>query len=116
MKNYPNHCDVQSFGCFALGRLYDSNEEHAGHFVNTMKGHDVIIAAMNKFPDDTLAQRWACFALAVLCNYKQFVGFICDAGGRQAFLHAIVTHKDECKEHVKEIQAHARPALRSLLE
>jgi hypothetical protein len=116
MQNYSNNCDVQSSGCAALGNLCTEIEEHAAHIVNTMKGHDIIIVAMKKFPVNARVQRWACYALSMLSIWQELRPPVCDAGGRRALAEALETHKDESKTDVKEIQELARLVLQRLLK
>jgi hypothetical protein len=49
MKNYPDNCAVQMNSCIALGKLCFHSNNNAGYVVNTMKGHCVILAAMQTF-------------------------------------------------------------------
>ena len=114
MKNYPDNLLVQSNGCEACANLC-SVTENADHLVNALNGLDLIVAAMRKFPDDELLQRSACHVLRVLCEWQELRTCISDGGGRRLLLDAIETHKDETKEHVKELQEWARKALKNLL-
>jgi hypothetical protein len=116
MKMYSNNCTLQTYGCESIGKLCLGIVEHAALVVNTMEGHDFILAAMKKFPDDVLLQRWACFALCTLSNWKELQAPICYAGGRRALLDAIETHTDESEIYVNRIQKRARLALQRLLE
>jgi hypothetical protein len=116
MTNYPKNRDVQSGGCFALGNLCTNAKEHGEHLVNALQGHDVILAAMKEFPNDAELHVWTCYALKWLSKWIEFRAPICDAGGRQALLYAIETHKDESKLDVQKIQKYARLALKQLLD
>jgi hypothetical protein len=59
-------------------------------------------------------QKWACYALSVLSNWRELRAPICDAGGRHALVDAIKTHKDKSKEHSKEFLQYAGLAMQRL--
>ena len=81
--------------------------------VNELNGVALIVAAMNKFPEDAELQRWASGTLVNLVVWE-FKDAIKEAGGRRALVDAIENHQDESKEHVKGIQKHANSALKAL--
>jgi hypothetical protein len=112
MKNYPYNRDVLMNGCRALASLCYTMEQGA-YIVNTMKGHDVILTTMKIFSNDAEIQAWTCYALSYLSETEKCRAPICDAGGFQALLDTIETHKDESKEHVGQVQKFARRAIKN---
>ena len=115
MNSYPDSHAVQAYGCGALGNLC-TIQENAAHVVGMLNGHLHIVAAMKNFPQCTDILRIGSHALTNLSGLNaELRTCMVNAGCRQALLEAIDTHKDETKEHVKDMQKWARLALKNLL-
>ena len=74
----------------------------------------LIIAAMNKFPEDAELQHDACGVLENLMQWDEFKDAVKQAGGRRALVEAIENHQDESEKYVKELQLWATSAIKKL--
>lgn len=116
MKNYPNHENVQKYGCGALLNLswYIHN---ATILVLELQGIDAIMIAMKSFPHIVSIQRRGCafFKNLTTLNPESFNEPIIEAGARLVLLTAIENHPDDNGEDENSIQGNARVTLKRLL-
>lgn len=77
------------------------------YVIESLKGIDLIVSAMKKFPDDSLFQKLASQLLEILTTRRvgvhQSLKEVIEAAGHRVLVEALANFKDENHEHVEEI-------------
>lgn len=80
MKRFPDECNIQRSGCCVISRCCCLGDL-ASFAVYDMECVGAVVAAMVRFGEDDLVQRWGCWSLCTLSRWKRCRSLIVEAGG-----------------------------------
>jgi len=89
--------------------------KHAERLVNEMGGIELVVKAMEKFPDDEVTQRQGCCLLKALSCFESVRKPMVKAGAARAVAVAVALEKhDSGSKNCKAIQKYGKTCMQNL--